>query len=203
MLSRPDGVGYDSTGDGGSDSPLAQSESAAALLQQPATHAKKLSTFSLSWLMLTDIVGTSVLTLAEVGSKLGWAWLVAVIVCMCPVAVYSAVMMVRTRTEMVLAGMEPPTSMGHAASLLFPGSRVVAIAVYCVVYGYAILGNSSYLLVIGNSLQGALCVVVSCCSLTRNNKVIIIRRKVCGDKFTHRIISRDKAALSSRRKKFF
>ncbi len=162
MLSRPEGVGYDSTGDGGSDSPLrlvpSLSDSAASLLQQqqPEAHEKKLATFSLSWLMLTDIVGTSVLTLAEVGSKLGWAWLVVIIACMCPVAIYSAGMMVRTRTEMVLAGMEPPRSMGHAASLLCPGSRCVSVAVYCMVYGYAILGNSSYLLVIGNSLQGAL-----------------------------------------------
>eukprot|EP00750_Incisomonas_marina_P002114 INCI12089.2.p1 GENE.INCI12089.2~~INCI12089.2.p1 ORF type:complete len:406 (-),score=37.88 INCI12089.2:660-1877(-) len=121
-----------------------------------AETAHKMETFSLSWLMLTDIVGTSVLTLAEVTAQLGWAWAVGLIVCMCPVAVYSAVMMVRARISLEKCGREAPTSMGHATAVLFPGSKWISIVVYVMVYGYALLGNASYLLVIGTSLQGAL-----------------------------------------------
>jgi hypothetical protein len=115
----------------------------------------KIGTFSLSWLMLTDIVGTGVLTLASVASQLGWAFAVPIIIFMCPVAVYSAVLMVRTRVLMVQAGFPAPTSLGHAATLLYESSRCAGRLVDTIVYGSALLGNASYLLVIGNSLQGA------------------------------------------------
>ncbi len=131
-------------------------------LSKPATkHAKKIPTFLLSWLMLTDIVGTSVLTLTGVAAELGWIWSMLIIVLMCPVAVYSAVMMVRTRVllSQALGPHGAPTSMGHAATLLFSTSKCAATAVYVLVYGFAVLGNASYLLVIGTSLQGALYIV--------------------------------------------
>jgi hypothetical protein len=123
--------------------------------QTTVTLPTKIGTFSLSWLMLTDIVGTGVLTLAGVASQLGWAFVVPIIIFMCPVAVYSAVMMVRTRVLLIQAGFPAPTSLGHAATLLAGGSRCAGCLVYTIVYGFALLGNASYLLVIGNSLQGA------------------------------------------------
>ena len=125
------------------------------------TSHKKLRVIDLSWLMLTDIVGTGVLTLAKAAADLGWVWVIVIITLMCPVAIYSAVMMVRARTLLVGAGRPPPKSMGHATSVLFNGNKCLVRCVYTIVYGYALLGNASYLLVIGTSLQGALFTVLS------------------------------------------
>lgn len=116
---------------------------------------KKFVTFLHFNNFFTDIVGTSVLTLAGVAAKLGWVFVIMAIVLMCPVAVYSAVMMVRARILMERSGFPAPTSMGHATSILFQNCKCAATSVYTLVYGFALLGNASYLLVIGTSLQGA------------------------------------------------
>lgn len=99
--------------------------------------------------MLTDLVGTSVLTFAGVASKLGWLLTIVFIVGMCPIAVYTAVLMSRTRGEL-----QEPLTMGEAGRQLW-GDRA-ATAVYVLVYGvFAFSGNASYLLILGQSLQGS------------------------------------------------
>ncbi|CAE8615902.1 unnamed protein product [Polarella glacialis] len=107
-----------------------------------------------SWIMLTDIVGTSVLTFAGVARQLGWVLTIVFIIGLSTVSVYTAVLMSRTRS--ILARTQDgkdPHSMGEASRLTL-GSERVATAVTAVVYGYAFLGQSSYILVLGQSLQG-------------------------------------------------
>ncbi|CAJ1343536.1 unnamed protein product [Effrenium voratum] len=108
-----------------------------------------------SWIMLTDIVGTSVLTFAGVARQLGWVLTVGFIVGLAPVAIYTAVLM--SRTSDLLAKVQQgsrPSSMGEAARMT--GGDKAAAVVYAMVYGFAFLGQSSYILVLGQCLQGIL-----------------------------------------------
>lgn len=108
-----------------------------------------------SWLMLTDIVGTSVLTFAGVAGQLGYVPTVILIVACNPVAIYTATLMSRTRSMLAACAGVEPTTMGEAARHTLGGARV-ASAMYAVVYGMGFLGNASYLLTMGQSFQGAL-----------------------------------------------
>jgi len=103
--------------------------------------------------MLADIVGTSVLTYAGVARQLGWALTVALIVLLSPVAVYTAVLMSRTGGLLMRSKGVRPLTMGEAGRLTLGGDRA-AKAVYGIVYGFAFLGQASYLLVLGQTLQG-------------------------------------------------
>eukprot|EP00439_Symbiodinium_sp_Y106_P076719 s552_g15.t2 len=107
-----------------------------------------------SWIMLTDIVGTSVLTFAGVAAQLGWVWTITFIVTLAPVAIYTALLMSRTASALAkLPGGARPTSMGEAARMTLGGDKA-ASATYFAVYGFAFLGQSSYILVLGQCLQG-------------------------------------------------
>ncbi|CAE6963627.1 AAP4 [Symbiodinium natans] len=107
-----------------------------------------------SWIMLTDIVGTSVLTFAGVARQLGWVWTILFIVCLAPVSIYSALLMSRTGSTLAkLPGGKRPESMGEAARLTLGGDKAAA-ATYLAVYGFGYLGQSSYILVLGQCLQG-------------------------------------------------
>lgn len=113
-------------------------------------HSKPKATWvSLCWLMLSDIVGTSVLSFSGVAAKLGWVWTFILMVGMCPVAIYSAVLMSRTHMLVPRAN-----SMGEAAKHIF-GTRF-EIPVLVLVYGFAALGQGSYLLVLGQTFQGVI-----------------------------------------------
>jgi len=106
--------------------------------------------------MLTDIVGTSVLTFAGVAKDLGWVPTVVSLVSMAPVSIYSAVLMSRTRKLLEEKLLSEPLTLGEGARLVF-GTDRAALLVYFFVYClYGFLGNASYLLVLGTSLQGAI-----------------------------------------------
>lgn len=125
-----------------------------------------------SWLMLTDIVGTSVLTFAGVARQLGWVPTIIFLVAMAPVSIYSALLMSRTRAMLQEQLGTQPLTLGEGARLV-SGTDQAALLIYFVVYGlFGFLGNASYLLVLGESLQGVLyqyelclpsAVWVSCC----------------------------------------
>jgi len=103
--------------------------------------------------MLTDIVGTSVLTYAGVARQLGWVFTIAFIVLLCPVAIYVALLMSRTRQMLSKSLGKEPVTMGEAGRLTLGGDKAAAV-VYALVYGFAFLGQASYLLVLGQTLQG-------------------------------------------------
>lgn len=87
-----------------------------------------------------------------------------------PLAVYTAILMSRTSNALAKEQGARPPSMGEAARATL-GGEAAARAVYAMVYGYAFLGQSSYILVLGECMQGiffesALCLptatVISC-----------------------------------------
>jgi len=149
----------------------------------PATD-QRVSTMGTCWVMLTDVVGTSVLTFAGVARLLGWIPTVVVIVGLAPLAVYSASLMSRARDKLAYIGdrefmlltldaPSTPVTMGEAARIAYNDN--MARLVYLMVYGFAYLGNASYLIVLGQAFQGTfpeykLClsnaILVSCCLLT-------------------------------------
>ncbi len=106
----------------------------------------------LSWLMLTDVVGTSVLTFAGVAAALGWVPSVLLITLACPVAIYTAMLMSRTYKMLARRGVVVGT-MGTAARHTLGGAKGARV-VYVAVYGFALMGQASYLLVLGKALQG-------------------------------------------------
>lgn len=101
-----------------------------------------------SMLMLSDIVGTSVLTFPSVAARLGWVLTILFIIGLFPVSVYISVLMARTcvRSNACIH------SMGSAGHQIF--GRRAGQAIYVAVYGFTLLGNASYLLVVGTSIQG-------------------------------------------------
>jgi len=112
-----------------------------------------LSWLGISWLMLSDIVGTSVLTLNGVAARLGFVLTVLFICGLFPMAVYTSVLMSRTRTILENLGVkEPLGTMGQVAAAAFQSERAGSI-VTLVVYGYTALGQASYMLVLGTTLQ--------------------------------------------------
>jgi len=104
--------------------------------------------------MLTDVVGTSVLTFAGVAQQMGWVLTISFIIGLAPVAVYTAILMSRTGNLLSkrLEGARPAT-MGEAARMTLGGDRAAGI-VYAAVYGFAFLGNGSYILILGQCMQG-------------------------------------------------
>ncbi|CAE7528949.1 mtr, partial [Symbiodinium pilosum] len=118
-----------------------------------------------AWLMLSDIVGTSVLTLNGVAAKLGWVLTIAFIAGLFPVALYSSLLMSRTRG--ILSRLLGPGktvalgTMGEVAACVFD-SRRAGLIVTIVVYGYTALGQASYMLVMGTALQMSLYDVALC-----------------------------------------
>jgi len=107
-----------------------------------------------SWIMLTDIVGTSVLTFAGVARQLGWVWTIIFIVGLAPVSAYTALLMSRTGNALAkMPGGVRPSTMGEAARLTLGGDRAAGLT-YLAVYGFGFLGQSSYILVLGQCLQG-------------------------------------------------
>eukprot|EP00928_Gymnodinium_smaydae_P041590 TRINITY_DN28123_c0_g1_i1.p1 TRINITY_DN28123_c0_g1~~TRINITY_DN28123_c0_g1_i1.p1 ORF type:complete len:579 (-),score=123.68 TRINITY_DN28123_c0_g1_i1:60-1730(-) len=114
---------------------------------------RKASWQGVSWLMLTDVVGTSVLTLPGVARSLGWVPTVVLIVCCNLVSVYAAGLMARTRALLSASLGVEPLSMGEAARHSLGGQRAAAV-VYLLVYGLGFFGEASYLLTLGVGLQG-------------------------------------------------
>mmetsp|Transcript_101621 Transcript_101621/g.313550 ORF Transcript_101621/g.313550 Transcript_101621/m.313550 type:complete len:500 (+) Transcript_101621:57-1556(+) len=106
-----------------------------------------------SWVLLADIAGTVVLTYAGVARQLGWVLTITFTVLLNPVSIYTATLMTRTRSLLVKSKGVQPSTMGEAGRLTLGGDRA-AKAVYGAVYGFAFLGQSSYLLVLGQALQG-------------------------------------------------
>ena len=134
---------------------LSSSSSSASSITTALPHAKeehKVAWLDLSWLMLTDVVGTSVLAFAGVAAALGWVPTITLIVLACPVAIYTAMLMSRTYTLLADRGIRVGT-MGEAALQTLGGKKGEKV-VYTAVYGFALLGNSSYLLVLGKAMQG-------------------------------------------------
>eukprot|EP00408_Alexandrium_pacificum_P018511 CAMPEP_0171185294 /NCGR_PEP_ID=MMETSP0790-20130122/16228_1 /TAXON_ID=2925 /ORGANISM="Alexandrium catenella, Strain OF101" /LENGTH=509 /DNA_ID=CAMNT_0011650313 /DNA_START=39 /DNA_END=1568 /DNA_ORIENTATION=+ len=120
---------------------------------------RETSWLDVSWLMLSDIIGTSVLVFPGIARNLGWVLTVVFIMGLFPISLFVSLLMARTRgllAELALA--ESPTSpppklgtMGEVARSAL-GHRW-AVAVYFAVYGYNLLGQASYLLVLGTSIQ--------------------------------------------------
>lgn len=136
-----------------------------------------------SWLMLTDVVGTSVLTFAGVAASLGWVLTIAFIGILMPVAVYTAVLMARTRKILITALDVESTTMGECARHALGGDRVARLVYFFVYFLFAFFGNASYLLTLGNALRGAVydvgfcdwqAVLISCACVTP--VVICVRR---------------------------
>lgn len=107
-----------------------------------------------SWVLFADVVGASLLTLNYVAAELGWLFTGAWLVAACSLATYSALLMSRTYLLLRKRGFIV-TSMGEAARYTL-GGRPAAITVFSAVYGFAVLGNASYLLVLGQALKGTL-----------------------------------------------
>ena len=102
----------------------------------------------LNWIMLTDVVGTSVLSFASATAHLGWVPTVLAMTLGGLVAVYTGVLMSRTRLLLGNRG----NTMGEIAGRTCGGQHA-AKAVTLAVYGYAVLGQASYLLVLGKAFQ--------------------------------------------------
>lgn len=104
----------------------------------------------LSWIMLADVVGSSVLCFAGVAATIGWITCFF-IVCSCVISIYSAVLM--NKTFCILSERKKgPATLGEAARLIFDSDRA-AFWIYILVYGiFGFLGNSSYLLVLGSCI---------------------------------------------------
>lgn len=116
--------------------------------------------------MLSDIVGTSVLTFTGVANKLGWVLTIVFIVGLFPVSVYVSVLMSRTR-QLILKtasfqkgcwaqekglGEAPVGTMGEVAGSAFQQPAMGTIVEF-IVYVYVFLGQASYLLVLGTNVQ--------------------------------------------------
>lgn len=130
-------------------------------------------------LMLTDIVGTSVLTFAGVAKDLGWVFTILFIVGLCPISVYCANLMSRTRNKIKEERNIEILNMGEAARICF-GSDQAAVATYAVVYGYGFLGNASYLLTMGNALQGVFYDSLMCVPTTISISCVLVLPVVLG-----------------------
>eukprot|EP00927_Polykrikos_kofoidii_P068544 TRINITY_DN6389_c0_g1_i4.p1 TRINITY_DN6389_c0_g1~~TRINITY_DN6389_c0_g1_i4.p1 ORF type:complete len:466 (+),score=62.15 TRINITY_DN6389_c0_g1_i4:99-1496(+) len=110
--------------------------------------------YEASVLVLTDVVGTSVLTLAGVARMLGWVPTIILISGAWPVSFYTGTLMVRVRNALVREDRPEPLSMAEAVRYTFK-SDTAADMIYFLVYGLlGFMGNSSYLLVLGQCLQG-------------------------------------------------
>lgn len=104
--------------------------------------------------MLTDIVGTSILTLPGAAAKLGWVPLILLLAGLCPVAIYTASLMARARALLAASKGVEPLSMGDAVMHIYEGKQWLWRLVNCAVYGFAFLGQGAYLLTMGQTLQG-------------------------------------------------
>jgi len=141
-----------------------------------------------AWLMLSDIVGSSVLTFAGVTKELGSVLTAVFIMGLFPMSLYVSVLMSRTRTLATSAATSRKkvvprlATMGDVAGSVLQSTRA-GNGVFFAVYGYTILGNASYLLVLGTSLQQAFylqevciytAVAVGCACLA--GPVIVVRQ---------------------------
>lgn len=135
--------------------------------QPPTSHAQKLTSWqNIAWLMLSDIVGTSVLTLTGVTVQLGWVLSACVLVGLFLPALYTSLLMCRTRAMLcqirdlrtVQESSDVPfNSLGSMGEVAFIATQspCARSLVYLAVYGCILLGQGSYLLVLGNTLQMA------------------------------------------------
>lgn len=138
--------------------------------EAPTPPHRKSTWLGTSWLMLTDIVGTSVLTLPGVAAQLGWVPTVGLLVGLCPLAIYTGSLMSRTRRLLASWKGVEPLSMANAAGHVM-GDAWASKLVGAGVYGLAFMGGGSYLLTMGQALQGVLyawdvclpgCVLAAC-----------------------------------------
>jgi len=128
----------------------------------------------MAWLMLSDVLGTAVLTFMAVSTQLGWVLTLIAIVGVFPMSVFISVLMTRTRhmlrdeaLQTSMAGHLPTLDSFGAVALCAWKSQCASVSVYLAVYGNTLVGNASYLLVLGRSLQQVffnteLCLTFTC-----------------------------------------
>lgn len=142
----------------------------------------------MSWIMLADVVGTSVLTFAGVAKMLGWVPTGLLIVGLAPASIFSAILMSRTHSIIRRIHGVNARSMGEIARYAFKSgdstADSAAIAVYIAVYGFAYLGNAAYLITLGEAFQGSFynqgfclptAIVLTCLVLA---PVVVARRRL-------------------------
>lgn len=135
-----------------------EDSSAASSMEESFKDQHGTSWLDVTWLLLSDVVGTSVLTFAGVARSLGWVLTVVFILGLFPLAVFTSFRMSTTRTILCdcakIQGRKEPAlgSMGEVAGQVFR-SNTARLTTYIFVYGYNFLGQASYLLVLGTSLQ--------------------------------------------------
>lgn len=134
--------------------------------------AAKTDWVGVSWIMLADVVGTSILALGYVAAQLGWILTVGLLVAALGLAVYTAILMSQTHTTLLEHLGLSVSSMGEAARYTLGGDTAAAV-IFLVVYGYAFLGNATYLLVLGTSFQGAYCGTTTCEALSTQAAVVV------------------------------
>jgi amino acid permease len=105
-----------------------------------------------SWVMLADVIGTGILSFNQVAAQLGWLPLFLCLIIFALLSIFSAMLMSKTFVILKEHFIEVK-SMGEAAFHLL-GGRGAYIFVTIVVYGYAFLGNATYLLVLAQNIQG-------------------------------------------------
>eukprot|EP00658_Telonema_sp_P-2_P067974 TRINITY_DN5690_c0_g1_i1.p1 TRINITY_DN5690_c0_g1~~TRINITY_DN5690_c0_g1_i1.p1 ORF type:complete len:507 (-),score=120.50 TRINITY_DN5690_c0_g1_i1:98-1618(-) len=135
---------------------------------------KKADWTAMSWLLLSDVVGSSVLSFSGVTASLGWVLSIVCMILFCYLAYWSACLMSSTRTMIQQKCNISTGSMGQTAKLLL-GERASQITFFAVYGMFAFLGNASYLLVLGTSLSSILRYWnVSTCSMTSSMLACII-----------------------------
>jgi len=127
--------------------------------REDETYKVGLTWQDIAWLMLSDIVGTSVLTLNGVAARLGWVLTVVFIAGLFPVSLYASLLMSRTRSIVSRTMHDNDCAsfgtMGEIAACVV-GSQRAGRAVTAIVYGFTALGQASYMLVMGRALQMSL-----------------------------------------------
>lgn len=127
--------------------------------------ARKATWLSVSWVMASDVIGTGVLTLPKATAVLGWVGAIVVMVLGLLMMMFSAQLMVNVAVDFPEA-----TSMGNAAYWTIGGAffdteqarKRVKHVIIGIVYGFAFLGQGSYILVLAKSLGGTFHDVQNC-----------------------------------------
>lgn len=114
-------------------------------------HSVSMHWLGVSWIMLADVMGTSVLSFDFVAAQLGWVMLCIFLVVYALLSMFTATLMSKTFVQLKEFGIDVK-SMGEAAYYTIGGKWAFFFVTF-VVYGYAFLGNATYLLVLGSCVQ--------------------------------------------------
>eukprot|EP01127_Copromyxa_protea_P005201 TRINITY_DN1509_c0_g1_i2.p1 TRINITY_DN1509_c0_g1~~TRINITY_DN1509_c0_g1_i2.p1 ORF type:complete len:499 (-),score=56.72 TRINITY_DN1509_c0_g1_i2:32-1414(-) len=115
------------------------------------TEEHKMVWKAVSLVMLADVIGTGILTFNRVAAQLGWIPLFVCLIFFALLSVFSSILMSRTFVLLKDFGIEVRT-MGDAAFHVL-GGKSAYFVVTLLVYGYAFLGQASYLLVMAQNVQ--------------------------------------------------